>query len=234
METPAVLKASGCATRLRARFARRGEAAGLSHLEQIHALRAITAASGLPCAAGKGKAAQPKMAFGPAVSVGYESDAEYADIFLAAPVSEKEAFDKLRAACGGGFSALGVKKIPVHFPSLESLVNAAEYSAGGDFGPEAGAALARFLAREEIPVVKKKADGEAKVIDARPLIISMRLESAGTLELALRFGPGRNLKPERVLCECFGLDPQSFAAAGWKILRRQLYWESAKGALNVP
>ncbi|MDD2772611.1 MAG: TIGR03936 family radical SAM-associated protein [Elusimicrobiales bacterium] len=225
---------AGCAARLRVRFARRGPAAAMTQLEQIHALRSIAAASGLECAAGRGKAARPKMAFGPAVSVGYESDAEYADLYLASPVAEKEAYAKLSAACGGGFSVLGLKKIPVHFPSLESLVNAAEYRVAGVFGPGAQSALESFLARKEIPVVKKRQDGRTQTIDVRPLIIAMRFEGPDALELALRFGPGRTVKPERVLCECFGAGAAGAEASGWKILRKQLYWESASGALSVP
>ncbi|MFA5162624.1 MAG: TIGR03936 family radical SAM-associated protein [Elusimicrobiales bacterium] len=213
--------------RLRARFARKGEAARLSQLEQIRLLRAAVSSCGLPCAMSGGKKRLPRMAFGPAISVGYESEAEYADICLCAPVPEREAFAKLSAACGGGFSALGVKRIPLHFPSLESLLNVAEYEVSGDFGPEPDASLERFLARPEIPVVKQKHEGPQERIDARPLIMEMKHDS-GRLRLMLRFSPGRNLKPELILRAWLDREISGFA-----VTRKQLYWETP-GGLSAP
>jgi len=195
--------------RLRVRFARMGEAAKFSHLEQIRQLRAIAAASGLPCASnGSGKKLMPKMAFGPAISVGYESEAEYADLYLTAALPEKDVFAKLSAVCGGGFSALGVKRIPLHFPSLESLLNAAEYEITGDFGEDPSSSLEKFLSQPEIPVIKQKHDGPQERIDAKPLIILMKQEDGGKVRLVIRFGPGRNLKPELILRAWLGVNAQ--------------------------
>ena len=117
--------------------------------------------------------------------------------------------------------------MPLHFPSLESLLNVAEYEVSGDFGPEPDASLGRFLALPEIPVVKQKHEGPQERIDAKPLIITMKHE-AGKLRLAARFGPGRNLKPELILRAWLGPE-----ASGFAITRKQLYWETP-GGLSAP
>ena len=218
--------------RLRLRIARHGAAAAFSQLEQIRAFREMALASGLPCLV-PGKAS-PKMSFGPAVCAGYESEAEYVDLYLSAPVAQAEAVAKISAAAKDGFVVLSVKKVPVHFPSLESLMNAAEYEIRGDFGPQAAQSLERFVSCSAIPVVKTKPAGTQECIDARPLIISMALCAPQTLHMVLRFGPGRTLKPERIVCHWLGIDAQSAAAGGLTVLRKQLYWESSEGVLHTP
>jgi len=209
--------------RLRIRFSRTGAACAMSHLEQIKALREAARKSGLPCAGGGGTL---KIAFGPAVSVGYESEAEYADVFLSAPVDVKYALEKLSAVCQEGFSPLEARRVPVGFPSLESLLNAADYEIEGDFS--SARPLSEFLALPEIIIVKKKPAGVEEKIDARPLIISMSLEGGRLVRLRLRFGPKRNLKPERIVCEWLG------AEVPLKVKRKNLYWEDSCGRLSLP
>lgn len=209
--------------RLRLRFSRKGEAAALSHLEQIKALRGIASAAGLPALVAGG---HPKMSFGPAVAQGYESEAEYADLTLTRPVKEKEAFDSVSRVCSGGYSLLEARRIPAAFPSIEALVNCGLYEIS--FAEADGApALEEFLARLSIPVAKVKEGGREEVVDARPLIVSMKREGEGKLSLLLRCGPGRTLKPERVAEAWLGRVP-----AG--VLRKALYWESPDGHLSAP
>ena len=228
------------AIRLRVRFARQGPAAALSHLEQIKAIRSIACNSGLPCLLSDfGKSKVVKMSFGPAVSVGYQSTAEYADVYLSAVVTEQEAVEKLNKACGGGFSVIGAKRIPLHFPSLESLVNAAEYEVRGDFGGGSSRMpLEDFLRRDKILIRKTKPTGVEELIDAKPLIIAMKLNSPDCLYLFLRFGPKRNLKPERIINAWLSPDGSDNAPAlqpdKWTVLRKQLYWESSSGRLTTP
>lgn len=218
--------------RLRLRIARHGAAAGLSQQEQLHAFREMALSSGLPCLiTGKG---MPRMSFGPAVSAGYESEAEYADIYLAAPVDRGQAAAKISAVALDGFSVLDVRKVPVHFPSLESLLNVACYELSGEFGTQAPQLLEKLLARETITVARKKQDGTDACVDVRPLIISMALAAPQTLRLLLRFGPGRNVKPELLAGEWLGREVQVAVPGGFRVLRKQFYWEGATGELHEP
>ena len=185
------------ACRVRVRFSRDGVAAQLSQLEQIKAFRKMAQDSGLPLAGGGGRHNIVKLSFGPAIAVGYQSLCEYADFYLSAPVTAAQALERLRAGASGGYAVLDVRKVPLNFPSVEALVNVAEYEIRGDFSnpPQA---LEQFLSRAEIIIEKVKPSGTRESIDARPLIRSMRLES-GAVSLLLRFGPKKNLKPERIL-----------------------------------
>ena len=67
--------------RYRVRVSRQGPAGALTHLAQIEALRSAVVRSELPFVPdGKRKRPRPRISFGPAISVGYESLAEYFDL----------------------------------------------------------------------------------------------------------------------------------------------------------
>lgn len=218
--------------RLRARFSRDGLAAKLSQLEQIKALRRIAQDSGLPVAFSAGKHSAVKMSFGPAIAVGYLSEAEYADIYLSAPVQAQAGLESLAGASSGGYRALEARRVPVSFPSVEALVNVVEYSVMGDFFNPARS-LESFLAQDAIVLEKVKPSGARETIDARPLIREMSLEQDGSLRLVLRFGPKKNLKPE-LIAQAWLERPVCAAPAGFSIIRKRLFWEDGAGNLNAP
>jgi len=212
--------------RLRFRFERRDGAAALSQLEQIKKLRGFFTASGLPVAM---SGTLPKIAFGPAIAAGYESMAEYADVFLSESVPAGEASAKVAAVTGEGFVLADVKRIPAAFPSLESLVTVAEFEIRGE-------ALARppfpaedLLGLTSLPVTRVK-KGLTETVDARPAIAAVSQDPDGAVRLLLRLGGGRGVKPENVVAAWLGLT----SAPPLKIVRKQLYWENENGGLEAP
>lgn len=219
-------------SRIRVKFSRLGQARDLSHLEQIRELRTMVKAANLPYTVARcGKAEIPKMSFGPAISVGYESLAEYADIYLLHSPGLEEVFDKLKSVSEKGISALGVKRIPLHFPSIEVLVNVAEYEISGEAIQNCNdETIKRFLGRSEILMAKNKPGGQSYFIDARPLIMSMELKNSSTAHLMLRFGPKRNIKPERIIGEAL----EHGHSPALQVMRKELYWENSSGQLATP
>src|SRR3989339_281097 len=106
----------GPKSRIRLKFARLAPAKDLSHLEQIKALRARAAACGLKFRPAKtGAALMPRMAFGPAVSVGHESLCEYADLYLEDFVREAAVLESLRPLDDERFLLISARRIPVFF-----------------------------------------------------------------------------------------------------------------------
>ena len=216
---------------MRLKFARLEGAANLSHLDQIRVLRDMAAASGLDCLSAKhGRNLVPKMAFGPALSSGYESRCEYADLYLAQPCKEDVVKVKLEAVKSEAFTLLSVKRVPVFFPSIEASVSAAGYLIEADFkGGFSQDAVAAFFARVSCPYEKVKSTGVAETIDVRPLVLGAEFnEAAGTLRLTLKMEPGKNVKPEAVLCVMAGREMKTT-----KVVREELYWLDSKGKLEV-
>lgn len=221
----------GPRSRIRLRFARLAPAKDLSHLEQIKALRGRAAASGLrfwPVKAGS--AAIPKMAFGPAVSVGHESLCEYADLYLEEFAREEEAAEKLRPLDDVRFALVSARRIPVFFPSIEAAVNAAEYFLEAAF--PAGFSQANvdaFMALESVPWEKVKPSGERKTLDARAPVLAASFDpGASLLKLTLKLEPGRNIKPETAAELMAGGRPDFR-----RIVRKELYWFDSSGKLEV-
>jgi len=221
----------GPKSRIRLKFARLNPAANFTHLEQIKAFRSRALASGLKFWPAKtGGAAAPKMAFGPAVSVGHESLCEYADLYLEEFVREEAAFEKIQPLDDVNFRLLTARRIPVFFPSIEAAVNAAEYFLEAGF-PEgfSQASLDAFMALKSLPYEKVKPSGERKAIDARtPLLAASWDAASDLLKLTLRLAPGKTIKPETVAELIAGSKPVFRC-----IVRKELYWMDSQGKLEV-
>ncbi|MFC1678878.1 TIGR03936 family radical SAM-associated protein [Elusimicrobiota bacterium] len=227
-----IKQASGAGNvRYRVRISRCGEARHLTHLAQIEALRRAVAASGLPGVVDRRKKRpKPRLAFGPAISMGYESRAEYFDLELETAVTPEEVTGALASVLSGGFTVIGVRRIPKFFPSLDASINVVRYEIRGEFPRDSADRLASLLARREIVIEKvKKGGARVERVDARPLIREMVLASPGHVTLTLRFGPKRTVKPEALLREWLGGLPGEL-----HIMRQDLFSETSGGELISP
>jgi len=226
MET---LRSLEISLRYRLRFKRVGPARALSHLQQIDAIRRALTASSWPLVKSRGKRSRAKIAFGPAISVGYESYAEYCDVNLEKRLDVEAAKVSLAPHLSEGFELMSAKSIPRFFPSLDQALNAGTYQIVAPGLEATSAAWEAFEKSERFPVVKKKEDREV-IIDARPLLRSWKLEGP-QLELTLRFGPGKTLKPERLI-QAVCKWPE--ASVDWRIVRTHLFFEKQSGELVEP
>lgn len=223
--------------RVRVRFGRKGPAASTSHLQQIDIIRRALRDAAWPVVGSDAKKPKLKVSFGPAISVGYESDAEYCDVDLASRMDIKKSGEALAARLPEGFTLLNVKSIPRFFPSLEESLNAGAYEVESERLADAQPAWDAFWAKEQFLVTKKKADRDV-VIDARPIVRSWSLSGDGKLELVIRFGPGRTLKPEKIAQAVCGWPETPLVEGqlmpGVKVRRKQMYLEKSNGDLVEP
>jgi radical SAM-linked protein len=212
------------------------DARQLSHLAQIELLRRSVLKSGLPAMMDKKrKRPKPRLAFGPAISVGHESLAEYFDLELSERVDADAVRIGISKALDSGFDVTSARRIPRFFPSLDASINVVRYEIRGRFVCPSETGLDAFLKNDEI-VIEKIKDGGARVerVDARPLIIEMRQDPEDTLHLTLRFGPKRTVKPEAVLRAWLGESQETAKEPPFNILRKELLSETSKGELIAP
>lgn len=223
--------AASARTRYRVRMARTGAASRLTHLAQIESLRRAVLESGLPALSdGKRKRPRPRISFGPAIAMGYESAAEYFDLELESRVPPEEVKEALGNALPAGMTLRGVRRIPRFFPSIDASVNVVRYALSGSFPGDAARRLEDFLRRDAIVVEKIKKGGERiERVDVRPLIVEMTLAAPDRLELTMRFGPKRTVKPEAVVGQWLGNVPGNL-----HVLREELFSETAGGELILP
>ncbi|MDA8244666.1 MAG: TIGR03936 family radical SAM-associated protein [Elusimicrobia bacterium] len=221
----------GPRSRIRLKFARLAAAKDTTHLEQIKELRSRAARSGLKFWPARiGGQAAPKMAFGPAASVGHESLCEYADLYLEEFAREDAAAEKLRPFDDENFRLISARRVPVFFPAIEAAVNAAEYFMEADFPAGfSDAAVDAFMARKSVEWEKVKSTGERKTLDARAPVLSASFDrEASLLKVTLKLEPGKNIKPE-VAAELMAGARPVFR----RIVRRELYWFGSGGRLEV-
>jgi hypothetical protein len=128
--------------RYRLRLAKGAKVKGLSHLEQIKLLKGALKASELPVAVSAARRALPRLSFGPALAAGHESSCEYLDVELWDMVPLEETKKKLAAALPEGYALGEGRRIPLHYPSVESLADTAVYELRGD--PPAAAPAETF------------------------------------------------------------------------------------------
>ena len=216
--------------RLRIKFSRTGEAGNMTHLQQMKKVREGFSLSETPVFRTNNKKAVPKISFGPAISMGYESLCEFADVYLTGLTQEKEIkaiFDKMKAQ---GINFVSAKRIPLLFPSLESSVNAVEYEVRGEFPDNFSQdKINQALLKSELIFEKIKEGKSPKKINFRPLIIKMEYsKKEGAVVLVLKIEPGFNIKPENALSVIAG---NSVKITG--ILKKQLYWINSGGEFEV-
>jgi len=221
----------GPKSRIRLKFARLAPSRDLSHLEQIKILRDRAAACGFKFSPAKaGGKIMPRMAFGPAVSVGHESLCEYADLYLEEFAREAAVAEKLQPLDDECFRLVSARRIPVFFPSIEAAVNAAEYFMEGEFPADfSQAAVDVFMALKNVPYEKVKPSGERKALDARTPVLAASFDPAASLlKVTLKLEPGKNVKPEIVAELMSGGKP-----VYRRIVRKELYWFNSGGKLEV-
>lgn len=222
--------------RVRVRFGRGHEAIFVTHLEQIELIKKTFLASPWPVAKSEGRRARPRISFGPAISVGYLSESEYCDVELNSRFDLDKAGGALAPHLPSGYELLQIKSIPRFFPSLEETLNLAHFRIQSQYLAGTLPKWEEFWKKGSFFVTKKKEDREV-AIDARPLVKSWQLEN-GELNLFLRFGPGRTLKPEKVVQAVCGFSDievkLGLGEGDLKVNRRQLYFEKDNGVLSEP
>ncbi len=214
--------------RLRLRFSRKGAVKFISHLEQIEVFRRAVRRSGLPVAFTAGFSPQVKSSFGPPISVGNESQSEYMELYFTEKVDMKEVKRKISEVLPNGFKLIDIKRVPLTFPAIDVLVNMSEFSIRNVDVSESD--MDDFLSQESI-IVEKTKKGKIVKFDAKPLIYKF-IKSNNILKLYLRFGQGKNVKPELILKKLL-VNQENYAKI-YQIDRTKLFVETKNGEINEP
>jgi radical SAM family uncharacterized protein/radical SAM-linked protein len=214
--------------RARLRFERKGIVRLISHLEQVEIFRRALRRAKLPMTYTEGFHPQPRVSFGPAISVGYESMSEYIDVELSSSMTIDEIKNIVNKSLPSGFKLLTVKKIPLFFPSLDALINIVEYDVLHAVSQQI---VDKFLSQEKIMIEKTKKNGKT-IMDIKPLIKDIKLLDSSTIKIQLRVGPNNNIKPEKVVQAMCGLN--DVETKQLNINRVKLCIEKQNGSISEP
>jgi len=177
---------------LRIRFAKRGPVRFISHRDVARAFERAFRVSELPVAFTRGFSPRPKVSFGPALAVGYESDAEYLDIECTHVVDADEVAVAVNGALPEGMAVTGIGALADRAPALQEAITSLAYRV--TLEPVAdgvlSCAVTALLARDELSIeVARK--GERAVEDIRPSVRALAVVAgdAPTLELEVATRP---------------------------------------------
>ena len=186
-------------TRVRLCYEKTGDARFIGHLELATLFFRAARRAGLPVAFSQGHHPLPRFAFGPALPVGLESDGEFLDIDLTAPLSADEVERRLDAEMPEGIHIYAATGLPLRGPSIESELVGFRYridiGSPSSLGPveDIERRITAFLAADDFPLRKHNRGGD-RIINARPFISELELRDPSTMEMTIAFGPQGTLK----------------------------------------
>lgn len=208
-------------TRFRLRYAKGEPLRFVSHLELMRVWERALRRSKLPVATSHGYRPHLKMSFGPPLSVGHTSVAEYLDLEFARPPAV-DLLETLNPLLPDGLWIAGWRPILYRTSSLMSAIDTATYRirlneafrSEGGWNPSAledrlSEAIADVLRRDHVLVHRNGKDG-TKEIDLRPSIDALEpLAKGAGIDCRIRFTPRAQARPEEVLSQLLpGPDPR--------------------------
>jgi radical SAM-linked protein len=193
---------------VRVRFTKRGKVRFISHRDVARAFERAFRIEQLPLAFTQGFSPRPKVSFGLALSVGYESEAEYLDVELEHELNVDALPAALSAALPEGIDVLAAAPLADRAPALQESVTAVDYEVvveHGDGGALDVADVRRLvdaaLAAETLQATRRR-KGRDVVDDVRPLVRAVDVlgpdEHGVRLHLSLATQPS-SIRPGEVV-----------------------------------
>jgi radical SAM-linked protein len=206
--------------RVRVRFQKKGELRAISHLDLMRAFERALRRTGVPLRMSEGFNPRPRLSFPAPLGVGIEGTDEVMEFELADWVYPAEIERKLREQLPAGLDLVSLALGAPHGAAraAEVVYQIAPRPALRDDARIEGAALDRFMAREEIPVERLR-KGRQKTVNIRPFILALE-RKAESVSLRLKAGPEGSAHPEEIL-GALGFDGET-CRAGFRVTRTRV------------
>ncbi len=212
------------AVKYRVHFIKKDYARYLSHLDMLRIFERAFRRAKLTIAYSAGFNPRPKFSFGPALSLGHSSEAEYFDVEIFASMA-KSTIDSLNQFLPEGMDILSVKEITENAPKLSKSINSFEYRVNLMGKKLDDMAIANLLDRPSV-MINRTSKGHEKEIDIRPYLEDITLHE-NELDITTNIIDGRTARVDEVTRLLFG--PESEDMKTLPILRRkQLIREKSK------
>ena len=144
-------------TRIRMKFTKTGRIRFLSHLDFMTLFHRAAVRAGMPLAFSQGFNPHPKIAFGPALPVGMESEAEFLDLETDPFADLLQITKGLNNALPDGVRILESRVIPKKAPSLSGSISRYTYTVivAAPYRDGIEERVQEFLSRTSVIVSKK-------------------------------------------------------------------------------
>ena len=215
---------------LRLKFKKVGSLQYISHLDLVRTMHKIIIRSKLPLWYTEGFNPKPKMIFAAPLSIGTESVCEFMDVRLIDDVPAEEAMARLNANMTDEMQVIEAYYTEDKMTELKWLSYSIEIKTNGA-DDDLAKRCEEFLLGDKVTVAKKaKPREEAKIVDIRPLIKSVKASfDSGILRIdaVLSAEASSFLNPEYVIkalrAECNILSDPDITKEYYSIMRREAY-----------
>jgi len=168
------------AQRVRVKYRKTNYARYLSHLDLVRLFERSANQAQIPLMYSQGFNPHPKLSFGPPLSLGYSSEAEYLDMDLDSTFDIQSIPKLLNPFLPDGLDVLELQVIREKTTALAAAINANEYEVNlsdlKDAQQGFSAALDTLLSAEKIEV-ERRVKGKYKQVDIRPYIETLTQEN---------------------------------------------------------
>lgn len=199
--------------RLRLTFSKTGPARFIGHLDLSRTLERSFNRAHIPIAYTQGFNRRPRMALASALPLGFTSECELADIWLAGEMEPVAAQAEMMHKMAPGISIDHIVSVPLSLPSLQSSMISANYNVlmpAETIRFQLQEDIERTLFAKSLPLERRRGKGKVREYDLRPLIIDLKVEDRrnGPVRLSMELcnSPNKTGRPDDVLT-ILGLDP---------------------------
>lgn len=208
-----------------------------ARLNTFNAVRSMVLASGLPYEPAKVNKNWPRLAYGPAPSMGVRAEREYLDIYLLSAVPAEQVRSSLEQAKPQGLTLLDVQRVPYALPSVQNLAAAAVYRVEGNFGLFAPDMTAEdFFNAARVDITRWADNGLALVQNAKPYIWKAQTVSNRAVRLTLLNVQGKWERPQTLIAAWLGIDipaqDEAFTVEGFTFIRESFLWQDSEGEFH--
>jgi len=167
--------------KLRLRYSRHGKIRFISHRDTARLMERAFRVEKLPVTYTEGFSPRPKLAFGLALTVAHESEAEYLDLDLVTPVELDGLAERLTVALPDGLSVDAVVPLEPRSMSLQQAIVCCGWRIEVIGAPinDVTNAVAALLAAPERELERER-KGKTTVVDVRPAVISVEVHGETT------------------------------------------------------
>jgi radical SAM-linked protein len=192
------------ATKVRLRFAKRGDLRLVSHHDLMRCLERMLRRARIPATQSQGFNPRPRIVFTLALALGIEGRREVVELDLAELVEPAELLDLLRGVSPPGLDWLEAEVVA---PGRPAHAAAVAYQIDIPTGRRDAAqeSLDRFLASDHWSYTRHRPDRDVTVaVDLRPSVLDAELGPTGGLRFRMKISPGSSARPEELI-EALGL-----------------------------
>jgi radical SAM-linked protein len=193
------------ATKLRLRFAKRGDLRLVSHHDLMRCLERMARRAEIPLATSHGFTPRPKIVFALALGLGIEGRDEVVDIELSEPREPADLLQRLEEVAPPGLDWLEVKALPEGAPPPRPVAVEYRVEIPDERRDQTRSALEILLASERWLFTRRRPDqGRELTIDLRSFLLDAQVTDEGVLRARLKVCPDGSARPEELL-ECLEL-----------------------------